>query len=67
MEQVWEDLNVVGGFEATEAALVEEKLVLGSFAVPRNEIQWQTKELFKGIEFRVLDNPMEKVVRMDST
>ena len=42
-------------------------LVSGCLALPNNEILRRTEELFKGIDFRVLEDLIEKAERMDST
>ena len=67
MGQFQEKMNGVGDFEAMRAAQVEGMLALECLALPRNEILRQMEELFRGIDFRALEDLIEKVERMDST
>ncbi len=55
MEQIQEEMNVVGNFEAMRAAQVEEIMVLGCLALSRYKILRHTEELFERIGFRVLE------------
>ena len=67
MEQIQEEMNGVGDFEAMRAAQVEEVMILGCLALSRYKILRHTEELFKAIGFRVLEELLKKAERMDFT
>ena len=65
LEQIQEEMSGAKDFEALEAAQVEEMMVLGCLAVPREKTLRQREVFFKGIKFRGLRELLEDAKKMD--